>query len=167
MKMIAAADQNWGIGRKGGLLVRIDEDMKRFRALTLGKIVVCGRKTLQSFPHGRLLPGRVNIILSRDLSFLSEGAHIACSAEEVFSLLEKEYSGCEDDVYVIGGGEVYRLFLPYCDEALITRIEAVFEADTYCPDLDRDPRWRLAERGEDRVFDGLTYHFDTYRIVSQ
>ncbi len=163
MKILLAADQAWGIGNKGRLLIRIDEDMRRFRELTLGKIVICGRRTLQSFPGGRPLAGRVNIVLSRDPGFLAEGAVTARSVDEVLALLAEDHQGRDDEVFVIGGGQVCRAFLPYCDKALITRIETVFEADTFACDLDADPAWERCERGEDRIFRDLTYHFDTYR----
>ena len=113
MNAIAAVSAAWGIGREGDLLFRISGDLKRFRALTSGGTVIMGRKTLDSLPGGRPLPKRRNIVLTRDSAFAREGVEAARSLEEVLSLTEGEDP---ETVWVCGGGEVYRMLLPFCPE---------------------------------------------------
>ena len=127
MKLFAAADKEWNIGNKGELLFSLPDDMKFFRTTTSGKVVVMGRKTLESFPGSKPLKNRVNIVLSRNAHEV-EGAEFVNSVDE---LLEKVKEYNSDDVYVIGGAQIYSLLLPYCDTALITHVDAVAdEADT-------------------------------------
>ena len=156
MELIAAVDRNWGIGKDGQLLVRIPTDLKRFQALTTGHTVILGRKTLATFPGGRPLKGRRNLVLSRDASFAPEGA-------EVFRDVEALRAAAPVDAFVIGGGAVYRQLLPWCDTVYVTRLERTFPADTYFPDLDNHPDWCLA--GTEGPYDhqGLAFRYDTYR----
>ena len=155
MKLIAAADRNWGIGRDGDQPVYLKEDLKRFRALTLGKCVILGRKTLSTFPGGKPLAGRHSIILSRDPAFAPEGARVCRGVEEALA-------AAPEDAVVIGGGSVYRAFLPYCDTAYITKIDGEFPADCSFPDLDKDPEWRAAEESELLEENGISYRYVTY-----
>ena len=134
MNMIAAVDRNWAIGRKGRLLVSIPNDLKHFREETMGKVVVLGRKTLQTFPQAMPLSGRTNIILSRNPSFFVKGAQVVHSLDELKLALEPFPS---KDIYCIGGESIYRQLLPWCDTAHITRIDHGYEADAYFPNLDR------------------------------
>ena len=159
MKAIAAVDRNWAIGNRGQLLVHIPEDMKNFRALTSGKTVIYGRKTLETFPHAKPLPKRQNIILSRNPDYTVENAVVVHSIEELLEKIPAE----SDDMIVIGGDSIYHLLLPYCDKAVITKVENSYEADAWFDNLDQDPDWECTERGEDREFEGLIFHFDTYR----
>ena len=159
MKAIAAVDRNWAIGNRGQLLVQIPEDMKNFRALTSGKTVIYGRKTLETFPHAKPLPKRQNIILSRNPDYTVENAVVVHSIEELLEKIPAE----SDDMIVIGGDSIYHLLLPYCDKAVITKVENSYEADAWFDNLDQDPDWECTERGEDREFEGLIFHFDTYR----
>ena len=154
MNVIVAVDENWGIGRDGDQLVYLSQDLKRFRALTTGHPVILGRKTLATFPGGRPLKGRRNLILSRDPDFAPEGA-------EVFRDLEALRSAA----FVIGGASVYKQLLPWCDVAYVTRIHAAFPADVVFPDLDRDPDWELAEEEPPLEQDGLKFHYAFYRRV--
>ncbi|MBR3358230.1 MAG: dihydrofolate reductase [Solobacterium sp.] len=163
MKAIAAVDRNWAIGNKGQLLVHIPEDMKNFRALTSGKTVIYGRKTLETFPHARPLPKRQNIILSRNPDYRVENAVVVHSVEELLKMIPAD----SDDAIVIGGDSIYHALLPYCDSAVITKVENSYEADAWFDDLDKDPEWECAERGEDREYEGLIFHFDTYRRIPQ
>ena len=119
MNLIAAADENWGIGKNGGLLAHISGDMKYFRETTKGKIVVMGRKTLESFPGGKPLKNRVNIVLTGNKDFVPEGVVICHSVEETLEKL-KEYP--KEDVFIIGGGMIYKAFLPWCEKAYITHV---------------------------------------------
>ena len=100
MNLIAAVDKNWAIGRKGQLLVTIPQDQRRFREETVGKVIVMGRKTLESLPGGRPLPGRRNIVLSRDSAYKVKGADVCHSLEETMALV-KNYPS--EKVYIIGG----------------------------------------------------------------
>ena len=117
-----------------------------------------GRKTLDTFPGGRPLKGRRNLILSRDPDFAPEGA-------EVFRDLEALRSAASEDAFVIGGASVYKQLLPWCDVAYVTRIHAAFPADVVFPDLDRDPDWELAEEEPPLEQDGLKFHYAFYRRV--
>ena len=160
MHLIAAADKNWAIGRNNELLVRISEDMKYFRELTTGNVVVMGRKTLESFPGGKPLPDRVNIVLTRQEDYDGRGAVVAHGLDELRRELDKyDPSG----VFVIGGGSVYRMLLPYCEDAYITRLDYAYEADTWMPDLDKEEGWALARTGEERTCFDLIYHFNLYK----
>lgn len=127
MNIIVSVDKNGGIGRDGELLVRIKRDMKRFRELTLGGVVIMGRKTFVSLPNASPLKDRVNIVLTRG-GFSAEGVLTAHSVEELFSLLER-YPDREH--WVIGGESVYKQLLPYCDRAYITRICGEYAADAF------------------------------------
>ena len=147
MIAIAAVDKNWGIGNKGQLLISLPEDQKGvFRKFTAGHTVVFGRKTLETFPGQRLLPNRVNVILSRNFDFQKEGAVILHSVDELQDFLELS----ADEVYLIGGASMYNSLIGLCDKAIITSIRAEFEADCYFPNLDEDPDWEL-ESEEDPV----------------
>ena len=120
MNIIAAVDTNWAIGNRGGLLVSIPRDQKMFREMTMGKVIVYGRKTLNTFPQAQPLTGRTNIILSRDTSLEIRGAQVVHSIEELLEVLESYDS---QDVYIVGGESVYEQMLPYCDTAHITKID--------------------------------------------
>ncbi len=159
MIAIAAVDNNWGIGLKDQLLVRIPSDMKNFRKHTLNHVVVLGRKTLAGFPNGMPLAQRTNIILSRKKDFKIRGGIVVHNEEELF----RELSGyISDEIYVIGGGSVYNLLIPYCDKAIITRIDYAYEADTYFPNLEKLPEWELAEEGEEETCFSIEYRYHTY-----
>ena len=142
MIAIAAVDRNWAIGNKGQLLISLPEDQKGvFKKYTAGHTVVFGRKTLETFPGQRLLPNRVNVILSRNFDFQKEGAVILHSVDE----LEDFLSLSADEVYLIGGASMYNSLIGLCDKAIITSIRAEFEADCHFPNLDEDPAWELTE----------------------
>ncbi len=159
MKIIVAVDENWGIGKDGGLLTHLPEDMKFFRTTTSGKVVVMGRKTLQSFPGAKPLKNRTNIVLTSDREYHQEGLTVCHSAEDVLKLLEKYPS---DDVYVIGGQSIYEQFLPFCDTAFVTFMERKFQADTYFVNLDQDPDWEIIKVSEKKEYEGLSFEFRTY-----
>ncbi|NJP40782.1 dihydrofolate reductase [Oscillospiraceae bacterium HV4-5-C5C] len=138
MTLIAAVDQNWALGRDGKLLLPIRTDLRHFRCLTLNSVVILGRKTLDTFPGGRPLAKRVNIILSQSLGHI-DGAQTAGSVDAALRLAAQYDKPC----FIIGGASVYRQFLPYCSRAEITRIEYSFpEADAFLPDLDQDEDWQ-------------------------
>lgn len=156
MNLIAAVDRNWAIGKGGDQLVYLRTDLKRFQALTTGHAVILGRKTLATFPGGRPLKNRRNLVLSRDPDFRPEGA-------EVFPTLEALLAAAPEDAFVIGGGSVYRALLPRCSVAYITKIDAAWPADTWLPDLDALPEWRVAEEGEELEENGVRFRYVTYR----
>ena len=158
MNLIAAVDQNWAIGKDGDQLCYIPADLKRFQALTTGHTVILGRKTLATFPGGRPLKNRRNLILSRNTAFAPEGA-------EVFSSVEDLLKAAPADAFVIGGESVYRALLPYCDRAYITKIHKAWPADAFFPDLDADPAWAVTEKGGRQEHEGLTYRYVTYERV--
>lgn len=158
MNAIVAADQNWGIGKDGDQLCYLSEDLKRFRALTLGHAVILGRRTLATFPGGRPLKGRRNLILSRDPDFQPEGAEVF---RDISALLERAPA----DAFVIGGGSVYQSMLDYCDTAYVTCLEGVWPADVFFPNLDADPRWRLADEGPRMEQKGTGFRYLIYRRV--
>ena len=130
MKIIVAADKNWGIGVNNNLLVSIPADMKFFRETTTGNVVVMGRKTLESFPNGLPLKNRVNVVLTKDVNYQVKGAIIVHSMDELKEEL-KEYDS--DNVYVIGGATIYEQLIDYCDTAYVTKIDYSYEADVYFP----------------------------------
>ena len=158
MDLIAAVDQNWAIGRDGDQLCYIPADLKHFQALTTGHAVLLGRKTLTTFPGGRPLKNRRNLILSRDPGFAPEGA-------EVFRDVDSLLSAAPADAFVIGGASVYRALLPHCDRAFITKLDKAWPADAFFPDLDADPNWAVTEEGERREHEGISFRYVTYERV--
>lgn len=159
MNIIAAVDRNWAIGNKNSLLVKIPHDQKLFREMTEQKVVVMGRKTLESLPQKQPLKNRTNIILSSDKNYAVKGATVVHSVEELFAELEKYQS---DDIFVAGGETVYRQLLPYCDTAHITKIDYAYEADAYFPKLDEIPEWELVADSEEQTYFDLEYYFLKY-----
>lgn len=159
MNLIAAADQNWGIGNRGELLVQIPDDMKYFRQTTTGKVVVMGRKTLESFPGG-ILKDRVNIVLTHNENYQAGGALAVHSLEQ---LREKLAPYDTKDIFVIGGGSVYRQLLDECDTAYITKIDFAYRADTYFPNLDKCTEWAVAQKSEEQTYFDLAYHYYIYQ----
>ena len=159
MKLIAAADKNWGIGRKGDLLVHISKDMRYFAKMTTGHVIVMGRKTLESFPGGKPLPNRTNIVMTRSRDYDGKGALVVHDIRELGNVL----SGLKGEVFVAGGGSIYRELLPFCSCAYITRIDREFEADTFMPDLDREPGWTLLSEGDRMEEKGIPFRFNVYK----
>ena len=159
MNLIVNVDKNWAIGLVSKLLVRIPQDMKYFRSMTTGHVVVMGRKTLESFPESKPLPNRVNIVLTRDQGYQAPGAVVVHSMEELKEELKK-YSG--EEIFVIGGGQIYRELLPLCDKAYVTKVDRAFDADVYFPDLDQDPQWKMTKVSEEQTYFDLEYVFAVY-----
>ncbi|MCM1138547.1 MAG: dihydrofolate reductase [Muribaculum sp.] len=157
--IIVAITKDFAIGNKGDLLFHISEDLKRFKALTMGHPIIMGRKTFESFPKGAL-PGRRNIVVTRNLSYSAKGIEIASSLEEAIALCKN----CEQ-VFIIGGGEIYRQALPLADKIELTIINAEMpEADTRFPNLNSSD-WKV----EEQIFDredpkiGIKYRFCTVK----
>lgn len=163
MNLVVAVDENWAIGNKNQLLVRIPNDHKMFRELTTGKVVVLGRKTLETFPQGLPLKNRTNIILSTDPNYQVKDAIVAHSIEELLTVL-KDYD--DEDVFIIGGDSIYKQMLPYCKVAHVTKIDHAYEADRYFPNLDKDPEWEITADSDEQYYFDLTYTFLKYERKS-
>ncbi|MBR3769486.1 MAG: dihydrofolate reductase [Lachnospiraceae bacterium] len=162
MNLIAAVDQNWAIGNKNQLLVKIPADQKFFRETTTGKVVVMGRKTLESFPNGLPLKNRTNIVLTRDKNYQVKDAIVLHSLEELREELKKYPS---EDIYVIGGETIYRQLLDECDVAHITKVEFAYDADAYFPNLDELPEWKITADSEEQTYFDLEYYFYKYERI--
>ncbi|MDE6319790.1 MAG: dihydrofolate reductase, partial [Lachnospiraceae bacterium] len=141
------------------LLVRIPADHKNFRQETTGKVVVLGRKTLETFPQGMPLPNRTNIILSTNPDYKVKDAVVVHSRAELDEELKKYPT---EDVYIIGGESVYRMMLPDCDVVHVTKIDHDYEADAYFPDLDQDEAWEITTESEEQTYFDLPYYFVKY-----
>lgn len=159
MNLIVAVDNNWAIGCKNSLLVSIPNDHKFFRQETIGKVVVLGRKTLETFPQGMPLKNRTNIILSTNPDFKVKDAIVVHSKEELLEEL-KQYN--TEDVYIIGGESVYRMMLPYCDVAHVTQIDHAYEADAYFPNLDEMDEWEITADSDEQTYFDIAYQFVKY-----
>ncbi len=159
MNLIVAVDSNWAIGNKNELLIRIPNDHKHFREETTGKVVVLGRKTLETFPQGLPLKNRTNIILSTNPSYQVKDAIVVHSVEE---LLEELKNYADEDIYIIGGDSVYKQMLPYCDVAHVTKIDHAYEADAYFPNLDEDEEWEITAESDEQTYFDIAYYFLKY-----
>ena len=162
MNLIVAVDKNWGIGKNNKLLVSIPSDMKFFRSETNGKVVVMGRKTLESFPNGMPLKNRTNIVLTRDQNYQVKDTIVV---HDIPELLEELKKYPDDQIYVIGGGKVYEELLPYCNVAHVTKIDFAFEADTYFPDLDKMEEWQITATSDEQTYFNLEYSFVKYERI--
>ena len=156
MNLIVAADENWGIGVNGGLLCHIPADLKYFKEKTMGGVLVMGRKTLESFPGGKPLPGRTNIVLTRNKDFNKEGVEVVNGVDELFCKLKKY---ADKSIFVSGGAEIYRLLMPYCQRAYVTHIYKKFDADTFMPEIN-DGWEKISE--EEHEHNGLKFGFAVY-----
>ncbi|MBQ7348618.1 MAG: dihydrofolate reductase [Clostridia bacterium] len=161
MKAIVAVDKNWGIGKNNELLFSIPEDMKFFRETTKGKTVVMGSKTLKSLPGGNPLKNRTNIVLSNTI--VREDCIIVNSITELGVELSKYNS---EDVYVIGGAMLYKTLLPYCSEALVTKIDADGNPDVFFENLDCLPDWELKNESSEIQTDCYKIKFTVYKNLN-
>jgi dihydrofolate reductase len=158
MNLIVAVDENWGIGINGNLLARIPADLAQFKEKTLGKIVVMGRKTLESFPNVKPLSNRTNIVITNNKDYAVEGVTFVYSFEEALEEISKYPT---DDVFIIGGGTIYEQFEPLCNRAYISKIKHAFEVDTYFPNLDEKKEWKVVNIEEEKESNG--YVFGVYK----
>jgi dihydrofolate reductase len=160
MNLIVAVDDNWGIGKDGTQTVIIPEDRKYFRQLTDGATVIVGHRTLLDFPGGKPLAGRNNIVMSRNKDLKIDGATVVSTPEEVFAAIK----GLDPNkVFVIGGGHVFKLLLPYCTYAYVTKIKAAPHADAFFPNLDALDNWVLEDAGQWKTNNGVDYAFQIYQ----
>lgn len=158
MNLIVAVDKNWAIGKNNKLMWSIPADMKYFRETTKGNIVIMGRKTLESFPQGQPLKNRTNIVITKNPNYKVKDALVVHSIEEAMEEAKK-YEG---EIYVIGGESIYRAMLPYCEKALVTKIDHAYDADTYFPNLDEDSEWTMTKISEEQTCFNLEYYFTIY-----
>ena len=159
MNLIVAVDNNFGIGKGGVMPWHISEDLKHFKAMTLNKTVIMGRKTLESLPGGKPLKERNNIVITSDRSFECDGVTVCNTIDEVVKKVKKL---AQKDVFVIGGASIYSQLLPYCDRAYVTHVLADYEVDTYMVDIEDSPDWILETMGEEKESGGVRYRFDVY-----
>ncbi len=159
MNIIVAVDKNWAIGYQNKLLNSIPEDMKFFRETTTGNVVVMGRKTLESFPNGRPLKNRTNVVITRQKDYEVPGAVVVHSVEEALEYL-KDFKS--ENIYVIGGASIYEQMLPYCDVAHVTVMDYAYQADTWFPNLDEMDDFVVAADSEEKTYFDLEYCFKMY-----
>lgn len=162
MNIIVAVDKNWGIGYENKLLTSIPEDMKFFRETTTGKVVVMGRKTLESFPNGLPLKNRTNIVLTRSKNYDGHGAIVVHDEEELMKELSKYEN---DDIYVIGGQSIYEMMLDKCDVAHVTKINYAYRADAHFPNLDERDDWKVTGMSDEKTYFDQEYYFYRYERV--
>ena len=159
MKAIVAVDKKWGIGKRNGLLFELPADMKFFRETTSGKVVVMGSNTLKSFPGGKPLKNRINVVLYPE-GEKRDDCIVVGSMDELKSELKK-YE--KEDVFVIGGAMFYKTMLPYCSEVLVTKVDADGEAEVFYENLDRKPEWKCVYESEETETNGYKIKFTTYK----
>ena len=159
MKAIVAVDKEWGIGKNNDLLFSLKQDMDYFRQKTTGKVVVMGSNTLKSFPGGRPLKNRINIVLYPG-GEKRDDCIVVDSLQELAVELKKYPT---DDVFIIGGAMFYRTMLPYCDTVFVTKVEAKGGASVFFENLDKLDNWRCAETSEEKTENGLSFRFTTYK----
>ena len=155
---IVHADKEWGIGKGNDMMFSLPADMKFFRTTTMGNTVVMGGNTLRSFPGQNPLKNRTNIVLSRGT--VRDDCIIVRSYDELKAEMKKREN---EDIYVIGGGEIYRELLPYCHGALVTKVDAVGGAEVFFPNLDQHPDFVCVDEGEPIDDNGYTIRFTTYK----
>lgn len=161
MNIILAADRNWAIGKDNDLLIHLPGDLKYFKRMTTGKTVIMGRKTLESLPGGKALTNRRNIILTRSVDFKVSGAEVLNSVEDVLHLI-KSGNLKSDEAFVIGGADIYKQMMPYCDKFYITKIEAELPADRYFVDLDQVDGLEITWTGPIEEYKGTKYQYVLY-----
>ncbi len=159
MNLIVAVDNKWGIGRDGDLLAHVPSDMKYFKEHTYGRAVVMGRRTLESMPGGRGLPGRTNYVLTSNPSFKAENCIVVHSESELFQKLSEHNP---DDVYLIGGATIYNRFYRLCDRLYVTKMDADLSADTFITDFDKDRDFDMVSESAPVTENGITFRFLIY-----
>lgn len=163
MILLFAVDNNWNIGYKGDLLVKISEDLKRFKNLTTDNIIIMGRKTFESLPNSKPLPNRINIVMTRNKDYDVKDVIVVHSVEELLGKLKEINPNNEMENYLIGGGNISLSLMPYCSHAYITKIFKSFEkADASMPNLDMDTTWRVESTSEVHTQDDLEYKYVDY-----
>ncbi len=158
MKAIVAVDKKWGIGKKNDLLFSLPKDMEFFRKTTLNKVVVMGSNTLKSFPNGKPLKNRTNIVL-----YPGGEKRDDCTIVESLEELSKELKKYNpDDVFIVGGAMFYKTMLPYCSQILVTKVDSDGGAEVFFENLDNLPSWRLSFVSDPVETNGYNIRFTTY-----
>ncbi len=157
MKTIVAVDKEWGIGKKNDLLFHLSKDLQFFKEKTLNKVIVMGGNTLLSFPGSKPLPKRTNIVLT-DV-FKRDDCTVCETLEELAEELKKYNT---DETYVVGGAMFYRTMIDYCDEAYITKVEEIGEAEVFFPNLDESENWKEVEHSDPIIDNGHVIRFTRY-----
>ena len=152
VSLVVAASTNNVIGRDGGLPWHLPDDLRHFKRITTGKPLIMGRRTFESI--GKPLPERQNIVMTRDPDYAAEGCDVVSSVDEALEL-----AGDAEEVMVIGGGQVYRDFLPRADRIYMTRVQAEVQGDTLFPDFDKNA-WRLVSSEHHAADDRHGYAFE-------
>ena len=159
MELIVAVYEDWGIGADGTQPVALSADRKFFRETTRGAMVIVGRRTIEDFPGQKPLPGRVNVALTRNATEIP-GFTVCHSPEEAAKLAAQA-----PRAMVIGGGSIYRQMLPLCDTAYVTKIHCKPKSDTFFPDLDESPEWKLEEVLQSGEEEGISYEMCLYKRI--
>ncbi|MHB8124537.1 MAG: dihydrofolate reductase [Desulfitobacteriaceae bacterium] len=162
MKLIASVDLNWGIGYNNNLLERIPNDLKFFKEKTINKVVVMGRTTYESLPGPRPLSDRINIILTNNKNLNYIGVVKCFSINQLFGELSK-YN--KEDIFVIGGEQIFAQLLPFCTEAFITKIRKEYKADRFLLNLDNDDNWKISYESNKQDYENICFNFTTYKRV--
>lgn len=162
MRAILHADREWGIGKNNGLMFRIPADMQFFKNTTIGNVVVMGSNTLKSFPGGKPLKDRLNIVLYPDGED-REDCLIVHSLDELFAEIKKHDP---DKVFVVGGMMMYKTLLPYCTEVFVTKVDAVGGADAFFDNLDENKNFALIGESDPEVTNGYTIKFTVYKNLN-
>ncbi len=161
MVFIVAADMDYGIAKNGDLLARLPRDLQFFKEKTLDKVVIMGRKTLESLPKKKPLPNRTTIVLTRARDYCCEGAVVLHSVDEVLIWLQAKDIPLEK-VFVCGGAEIYQLFMPYCRMGYLTKIYHCFGADRFIENIEKNAEWQEIFRSERQEENGYEYEWITY-----
>ena len=159
MELIVAVYDDWGIGKDGTQPVALSADRKFFRETTRGAMVIVGRRTIEDFPGQKPLPGRVNVALTRNQAEIP-GFTVCHSPEEAAELAKTA-----DRAMVIGGGSIYKQMLPLCDTAYVTKVHCTPESDTFFPNLDADPDWKLEQILLSGAENGIAYDMCLYKRI--
>ena len=159
MNIIVTVDERWAIGNNEKLLVQIPRNQKLLMEETAGKVVVVGRKALQTFPQGMPLQGRTTIVLSGNSGLKIKGATVVHSVEALLKELKKYR---DEDIFVVGGESVFAQLLPYCNVAHVTRVDHAYAANKYFPNLDKDGSWTVTAESDEQTYFDIAYEFLKY-----
>lgn len=166
MILIFAVDENWNIGYKGDVLIKISEDLRRFKRFTTGNIIIMGRKTFDSLPDSKALPDRINIVMTRRKDFNPPNTIVVNSVDELYQTLEEINPKGEMENYCIGGGIVAEAVLNACHKAYITKVYKNFpKADAHLHNLDKDPDWEVEKVHPMKDFHGVKYQYVDYKRI--
>lgn len=164
MNCIVVVDQNWAIGRDNGLLVHLPGDLKYYKEKTLGKVIVIGRKTLESFPGAKPLPKRTNLVLTNNREYQNDDC-IVCHGEEALLTEMSKYD--DDDIFISGGEMIYKMFQGKCQNVYVTKIFDTFKADKHFANMDEDKNYKETWQSDIQEENGVKYQFVKYERIKQ